>query len=198
MEKINIIGYLLFALLVCTTPGPNNILLFTLGKTIGYRKTIPVILGILAGIMILLTISGYGLAVITMEYPALRIVFKIAAALWFVYLAFKLRKLSITPAGTEKTKIGFFTAVFLQFINPKAWIMAVNGAAAFLPKFSGIHLNVFLFDVLFLPAGIFSTAVWTLGGDFLSRVITSEKHNKIAGNVLFVVMLIMVATLFIG
>jgi threonine/homoserine/homoserine lactone efflux protein len=65
MKEINIFGFLIFAVLTCITPGPNNIMLFTMGKCVGFRKTIPVMLGVFFGFMVLLAICGYGLFAIT-------------------------------------------------------------------------------------------------------------------------------------
>ena len=78
----------------------------------------------------------------------------------------------------------------MQFVNPKAWIMAIGGASAFLPHFDNIHLSVFVFAVIFGIVGIPCMIVWILFGDLISKLLKSAKAHQILGTLLFVMMII--------
>jgi len=59
-----------------------------------------------------------------------------------------------------QNKVWICPGYFLQFVNTKAWLMAIAGAAAFMPQFSSIHLNVFVFAAYLLPYGIPCMITW--------------------------------------
>ena len=114
-----------------------------------------------------------------------------------LYLAFVLSKLSTETETKDKPKIGFGQAFFQQFVNSKAWIMAISGASAFMPQFSSIHVNVLLFSSIFALVGIPSMFIWLKMGDAIAKIIRSDKANRILGHTMFLLMLVTIATIWI-
>jgi threonine/homoserine/homoserine lactone efflux protein len=98
---------------------------------------------------------------------------------------------------SKQPKIGFGYAFTQQFLNSKAWIMAISGASAFMPQFKNIHINVFLFAGIFALVGIPSMFVWLKMGDVISKIIKSERANRIVGYTMFSLMLVTIATIWI-
>ena len=195
--NFNLFGYLLFACVTSITPGPNNLLLFSYGKTYGIYESRKLMLGIFLGFFIMLCLSGYGIAkIITSSYTG-ELILKIAGSLWMLYLAFILSKLSMEMETSKRPKIGFGQAFAQQFVNSKAWIMAMSGASAFMPQFSSIHTNVFLFASIFALVGIPSMFLWLKMGDVIAKIIKSEKANRIVGYTMFSLMLVTIATIWI-
>ena len=145
----------------------------------------------------MLTMSGYGIAKIITSSHSAEITLKTAGSLWMFYLAIILSKLSTEIEPSKKPKIGFGQAFTQQFINSKAWIMAISGASAFMPQFRSIHINVFLFASIFAVVGIPSMLVWLKIGDVISKIITSERANRIVGYTMFSLMLVTIATIWI-
>ena len=195
--NFNLIGYLLFAFVTSVTPGPNNLMLFSYGRTYGIRESRGLMLGIFLGFYAMLCLSGYGIAKIITGSPAAEIVLKIAGSLWMLYLAFLLTDISLDGEKREGRKIGFRYAFAQQFVNSKAWVMAVSGASAFMPKFSNIHANVFLFASIFAVVGIPCMVIWLKLGDLIAKLIKSDKANRIVGYSLFSLMLVTIATIWI-
>jgi threonine/homoserine/homoserine lactone efflux protein len=153
--------------------------------------------GIFLGFYIMLYLSGYGIAKIITSSQTGELILKIAGSLWMFYLAFILSKLSMEMDIRKKPKIGFRQAFAQQFVNSKAWIMAVTGASAFMPQFSNIHVNVFLFASIFALVGIPCMLVWLKMGDVIAKIITSEKANRMVGYTMFSLMLVTIATIWI-
>jgi len=195
--NFNLIGYLLFASVTSITPGPNNLMLFSYGKTYGIYESRKLMGGIFLGFYIMLYLSGYGIAKIITSSQTGELILKIAGSLWMFYLAFILSKLSMEMDIRKKPKIGFRQAFAQQFVNSKAWIMAVTGASAFMPQFSNIHVNVFLFASIFALVGIPCMLVWLKMGDVIAKIITSEKANRMVGYTMFSLMLVTIATIWI-
>jgi threonine/homoserine/homoserine lactone efflux protein len=195
--NFNLFGYLLFASVTSITPGPNNLMLFSYGKTYGIYESRKLMFGIFLGFFIMLCLSGYGIAKIITSSYAGELILKIAGSLWMFYLAFILSKLNTEINKSERRKIGFCQAFAQQFVNSKAWVMAITGASAFMPQYKNIHVNVFLYAITFGLVGIPSMFVWLKMGDVIAKIIKSEKANRMLGYIIFTLMLVSIATIWI-
>lgn len=196
MLGYNLLGYLIFALTMAITPGPNNLLLFSTGKSFGLRPALPTMLGILTGFFCLLTFSGYGMSALLLKYPNIYTLLRIVSSGWLLYLAWLIRKMS-NLEESDSPPIGFKEAALMQFINPKVWIMAMNGAAAFMPQTNNIHLNVLVFAAIFVGVGLPCTFFWVLTGEGLAKVFRSPRWQPIISNTLALMMVLTVLTLWI-
>jgi threonine/homoserine/homoserine lactone efflux protein len=152
--------------------------------------------GIFLGFFVLLYVSGYGIAEIITKNQTIGLVLKIISSIWLFYLAIVLSKLSSNISVNSNSKIGFYQGFFMQFINPKAWIMAITGASAFLPHLNNIHISVFVFAIIFGLVGVPCMISWILFGDLISRLLKSEKANRTLGIILFVLMIISIAMIW--
>lgn len=59
----------LFCLVASITPGPNNMMLLSSGATFGFRRTIPHMIGITGGCVVMALIVGWGLGGVARELP---------------------------------------------------------------------------------------------------------------------------------
>lgn len=197
MIGFNMTGYLIFAFVTSITPGPNNYLLFSYGKNYGFKDSSKLMFGIFLGFFVMLYASGYGIAEIITKNPTIDLVLKIISSIWLFYLAIVLSKLSPDISLDSNSKIGFYQGFFMQFVNPKAWIMAITGASAFLPDLDNLHLSVFVFAITFGLVGVPCMISWISFGDLISRLLKSERVNRILGLVLFALMIISIVMIWI-
>ena len=197
MIEYNIAGYLIFAFVTTITPGPNNYLLFSYGRNFGFKDSGKLMSGIFLGFLVLLYLSGYSIAGMIAKNPSLELILKIISSCWLFYLAIVLSRLNAGSSVDSKSRIGFFQGFFMQFINPKAWIMAISGASAFLPHFDNVHLSVLVFAMIFGIVGIPCMIAWILFGDLISSLLKSEKAHLFLGIVLFVLMNISIVMIWI-
>ena len=195
--SFNIIGYLIYASLMSITPGPNNLMLFSYGKAYGFNDSRNVMLGIFLGFFLMLCSAGYGIAKIITNSPTAGLILKIVGSLWMLYLAFLLRKISVEVEPDKKVAIGFGQAFFMQFVNLKAWIMAISGASAFLPQSDNIHLNVFIYAMSFGLVGFPCMILWLKMGDVIAKIIKSEKASQMLGYTMFFLMMVSVVTIWV-
>jgi threonine/homoserine/homoserine lactone efflux protein len=195
--SFNLFGYLLYASLMSITPGPNNLMLFSYGKAYGFHDSRKVILGILLGFFLMLCLAGYGIANIITRTPVAGLALKIVGSLWMLYLAFVLRKLNVEIEPGKKAAIGFGQAFSMQFVNLKAWVMAISGAGAFLPQSNNMHLNVFVYAISFGLVGIPCMFLWLKMGDGIAKIFKSEKASHILGYTMFSFMIVSIITIWI-
>ncbi len=197
MSGYNLIGYLIFAFVTTITPGPNNYTLLSHGRAYGFKYSGRLMFGIALGFFVMLCISGFGIGGIIMKNATLGLILKIAGSAWLFYLAIVLSNLNADVSVKNNKRIGFVQGFLMQFVNIKAWMMAISGAAAFLPHLKNISLSVFVYATIFGLTGIPSMFTWVYMGDLISKFLKSEKANKIAGYVLFLLMMVCIVMIWL-
>lgn len=139
-----------FAFVSSITPGPNNLMLLTSGVNFGFRRTIPHMLGIGAGFVALLLGVGFGLGALLAAYPQLHLALKVAGGAYLLYLAWRIamsRSMGEKGEGTARP-MSFLEAAAFQWVNPKAWVMAVTAMAIYASP-AAPFLSVLLVAVAF-------------------------------------------------
>ena len=117
---------ILFGIATAFTPGPNNIMASHSGFNFGFRKTAPLMLGVIFGWTSLLISMEAGLIFIFLKFEILQSIIKILGSFFLVYLAYKIAFSQNSNGEIIKQPIGFFETFFFQFINPiKRYIKAI-------------------------------------------------------------------------
>jgi threonine/homoserine/homoserine lactone efflux protein len=170
-----------FAFVSSITPGPNNLMLMASGTNFGFVRTIPHMLGVSVGFTLMIVLVGAGLAQIFELYPVAHTVLKYASCAYLLYLAWKIAT-SDPPgakAGGEKSRpMTFVQAALFQWVNPKAWTMALTAVSAYtLPADPVMSLLVVaaVFGAINLP----SVGSWTLMGMQLRRLLSDPLKLRI-------------------
>lgn len=176
-----IISITSFAMASCMTPGPNNLMLLSSGLTFGYRRTIPHALGINFGFPVMVLCVGLGVGKLFETFPFIYTVLKavgISYLLWMAWHIANTKGSSSTDNKNDKP-FTFLQAALFQWINPKAWIMAVTSTAAFITDHQMAFMQVMIIAFIYFVCAIFSTSSWSLGGVMLKRFIQNERLVQI-------------------
>ncbi|SHE93664.1 Threonine/homoserine/homoserine lactone efflux protein [Lampropedia hyalina DSM 16112] len=161
----------LFAFASSITPGPNNIMLASSGLNHGFRRSVPHMLGISVGFMLMLVVIGLGLGALFRTWPALHQILKIASALYLLYLAWRIATASpVNVDARPRRPFSFWEAAFFQWINPKAWTMALGVIAVYVPQ-TDFLFNLLLGALICGLVNLPSISVWTLFGVALRRYL---------------------------
>ena len=135
MEISLLLGIATFAFITSVTPGPNNMMLLASGAQFGFSRTLPHMLGIVFGVSMLLLSVLLGLGVLFQLYPVMYSVLNVAGAAYLLWLAFKIASGPVTGISSEdgrSTKpFTWWQAALFQFVNPKAWMMALGSVSTF-------------------------------------------------------------------
>lgn len=163
-------AFVLFAFVTSITPGPNNMMLLASGVNFGIRRTIPHMLGISIGFLLLVVAVGLGLHQLFERFPVTYTTLRYAGGAYLLYLAWKIARSGAPEAKGENSAkpMTFLQAAAFQWVNPKAWVMAVGAIATYLPANSWIG-NVVLIATLFAVVNLPSVGVWTILGSLLRR-----------------------------
>ncbi|CUB00731.1 LysE family translocator [Pannonibacter indicus] len=174
-----IAAFVLYAFVSSITPGPNNTMLLASGVNFGLRASLPHILGINIGFSILVLSCGLGIGALFELWPALHDVLKYAGALYMAWLAWKIaRSGAPQTAGAKPKPFTFLQAAAFQWINPKAWIMAIGAIAAYTPA-DGFFTNVLIITLLYSLTGGPSSLAWAAAGTLLRGFLSNPKRLQV-------------------
>lgn len=167
-----VLPLILFAFASSVTPGPNNIMLASSGLTHGFRRSIPHMLGISIGFMAMLVLVGLGLGTLFRNWPGLHDVLQVACAVYLLYLAWRIAT-AVPPSASGQTEgrpFSFLQAAAFQWVNPKAWTMALGVIAVYVPP-AGLLTDLLFAALLCGLVNLPSISVWTLFGMALRRLL---------------------------
>jgi threonine/homoserine/homoserine lactone efflux protein len=179
--SLELLGALtVFAIATLFTPGPNNVMLMTSGVNFGLSRTWPHTLGVSSGFAFMVLVVGLGLGAVFSAYPVIYAVVKYAGAAYLLYLAWLIGSShKVDEKGTSKGRpLTFLEACAFQWINPKAWVMAI-GAVSTYAAISAFPLNMVSIAVVFGVLGTVSAVTWVLFGTGLKRFITNRRAVRI-------------------
>ncbi|MGE8350455.1 MAG: LysE family translocator [Pseudomonas protegens] len=175
-----LLAFALFALVTSITPGPNNTLLLASGVNFGFNRSIPHILGISCGFFVLVLAVGLGLGAVFEAYPLLYSVLRYVGAAYLLYLAWKIARSG--PMSEEQQgqgqPLGYWGAAAFQWVNPKAWVMAVGAISTYTPL-QGYFTNVLVIAAVFALINAPSVSLWAACGSLLRNVLRNPRWLRL-------------------
>lgn len=161
-----------FAFVSSVTPGPNNLMLMASGANFGFRRTVPHMFGIGIGFTVMIFLVGVGLMQVFEALPVLHTALKIVSVAYLCWLAWKIANASAPKGASIKPRpMTFLQAAAFQWVNPKAWTMALTAITVYAPGAStqAVLLVALAFGAVNLP----SVSVWTVLGQQMKRFLTN-------------------------
>ena len=166
-----LLAFVLFAFATAGTPGPNNMMLLASGANFGFRRTILHILGISAGLGVMVVAMGWGLSGVFRTFPILHEILKWVGAAYMLWLAWKIATATgINDKSATGQPMTFLEAAAFQWLNPKAWAMALGAGTTYTPEGSG-SLTVLVLAGTFMLVGAPCSAAWAGFGQGLRRFL---------------------------
>ncbi|MDW6020687.1 LysE family translocator [Mesorhizobium sp. BAC0120] len=169
---------LVYAFVTSITPGPNNFMLLASGVNFGFSRTIPHMFGIAAGFASLLIGVGAGLGAVLIAFPAMHTALKIAGGAYLLYLAYRVamsRSLGEAAAGARPMR--FIEAAAFQWVNPKAWVMALTAMAVYTDP-DQPFLSAAIVVVAFAAVNLPSVSSWAGFGMALRGFLSDAARLK--------------------
>ena len=169
---------ILFGIATAFTPGPNNIMSSYSGFNFGFKKTIPLMLGVTFGWTTMLTLMSSGLIIIFQKYIFLQNAIKILGTIFLIYLAYKIAFSSVNSLDNIKKPVTFFDTFLFQFINPKGVIVAMIAVSTFIDVQNNYLRDALIVIITYFFMAVFSVSSWCLLGKYLRNFATSETFIK--------------------
>jgi threonine/homoserine/homoserine lactone efflux protein len=178
MEQTTLAALSAFALVTSITPGPNNMMLMASGANFGLRRTVPHALGVGVGFTLMIVLVGVGLMELFDLFPVLNLILKVVSVAYLLWLAWKIAHAAApdTEGSARGKPMSFVQAMLFQWVNPKAWSMALTAIALYAPdrNLAAIALVAAVFGIINLP----STSLWAVMGQALRGWLSSPARLR--------------------
>ncbi|WP_372611965.1 LysE family translocator [Aquicoccus sp.] len=193
MSQTMLSAFVLFALVSSITPGPNNLMLMASGANFGFRRSIPHMLGIGIGFVVMVFLVGAGLIQVFDAFPLSYTLLRIGSVGYLLWLAWRIANAAPPEDGAEPGAhpLSFLQAALFQWVNPKAWTMALTAVTLYAPdrSMAAIALVALIFGAVNLP----SVSTWTILGQQMRRILTNPARLRAFNRAMA---LLLVATLY--
>ena len=172
------------------TPGPNNAMLTASGMKFGFIKTLPHLIGIPSGHIIQISLICLGLGNLFLQFPNVQFYLKILCFFYLIYLSWTiLGSLSLTKKESGRP-LKLYEAALFQFINPKAWTIALTVVSAFFPTEENFYIATFFLTSTAALICFPSICIWAIFGNSLRLFINNSKTKKIIEYILAILLVI--------
>jgi threonine/homoserine/homoserine lactone efflux protein len=171
MSETMLIALATFCFVSSITPGPNNMMLLASGANFGFRRTLPHMLGVSLGFAAMVFAVGMGLGSLFKAYPALYDALRVVAVVYLLWLAWRIATASgLGDTAATARPMSFLEAAAFQWINPKAWAMALGATAAFVTP-EAFVMGVVIVAAMFAAINLPCIASWAGFGVVLRRFL---------------------------
>lgn len=167
------LAFALFAFVSSITPGPNNTMMLASGVNFGFSRSLRHMSGITIGFCLMILLMGLGLGSVFERFPVLYTVMRYAGGAYMLYLAWKIFRSqpaadTVLPGTAQPAPMGFAAAAAFQWVNPKAWVMALGAITTYLPAQHSTWQLLALIGVMGV-INMPSTGSWALFGSSMRR-----------------------------
>jgi threonine/homoserine/homoserine lactone efflux protein len=167
---------LLFVLVATFSPGGATTLATASGVQFGLRRSLPLLLGIAAGLTTLAVAAALGLAGVLLEVPHLELVVRILGSVYLLWLAWTIGRTGAPGRATLAEPRRFTTGVLLLWLNPKAWAITLSAAGAFATSVDGPARLAVLLGGAFAVGASLSQLLWCALGGAVARLLSRPWH----------------------
>jgi threonine/homoserine/homoserine lactone efflux protein len=197
MDSTTFAAFVVAAIPGFFTPGPNNLMLMASSAKFGFQRTVPHGLGVTIGFALMVVLVGLGLGEVFRYLPWLEPVLKILAAVNLLYLAWTLLGLKIKDQGAGDRPLTFLEGAGFQWINPKAWALAVSFVAMVVDAGPARFVGIAVVGLGCLVIGAFSSPTWMVFGDRLEKLLKRTGGERFLGVAMAVLVVLSVVLFFI-
>lgn len=177
--RVLMISFAIAVFLLIITPGPGVLSTAGVGSAFGYRAGISYVSGLCVGTNLVCVAVVTGLATILFSLPILREILIVLSSFYLLYLALRIGFAGANIAFITSAKPpGFFSGIFLQFVNPKAY--AVNTALFTGFAFDGVSftteigLKFLIMNTVWVPLHL----IWLYAGVKLNQLNLSHRTTR--------------------
>lgn len=175
-------SFFLFALIASITPGPNNIILTTVGARYGVLHGMPALLGTALGFGLMLFTVAMGLGSIILSNQLFLDVLRVFGTCALLWLAWKIATAPVTDESQEtpsQVRFGFIPAVMFQWVNPKAWIVSVSIVATYIAIESSVLEQAATLSSVFIIAALIGCLPWLVCGAAIRQLLQSQAASRV-------------------
>ncbi|MEO9655473.1 LysE family translocator [Marinomonas sp.] len=181
MDLSFLLTFAVYAFVMSGMPGPNNIMLLASGARFGFRRTLPHMIGIGVGMGVLILSSLLGLGTLFSLFPSLYVLLKWLGGAYLLWLAWKIATAptnEFSDSGHQQAAMRWWQAALFQFVNPKAWMMAISSVSTFTIQGELFAQSGFWIMLVFACVNFPTIALWAWLGVSIRRWLTDVRRQR--------------------
>jgi threonine/homoserine/homoserine lactone efflux protein len=180
MDTSVLLAASLFVIVSSITPGPNNMMILASGVNFGFARSLRHLFGISLGFGLMILLVGLGLHAVLERSPLIFSAMRWCGAAYLLWLAWKLANAGAPKAQLDSATqpMGFFAAAAFQWVNPKAWVMAVTLISTFLPA-QAQPVHALSLAALVIVLNLPCVATWGAFGSAMRRVLQDPVRLRV-------------------
>ena len=178
MNSVELTALPVLAPVASFSPGPNTPLSTALAANLGLRRAMRFVLAVPVGWGLLLSLCAGGLGTLVVAVPALRWAIQAFGVAYLLWLAWKLASSkALQQANAAQLQLSFWQGVMLQFLNIKAWMLALTVVAGWLAgrPDAGTRFGIVL--PMMMAFGFFSNLSYALVGSLLREWLSGPAQS---------------------
>ena len=170
--------YVIALAIACAIPGPGVTASVGTALGSGFRPALVFVTGIVFGDLTYLTFAVLGLTAIATVFSGFFTVVKFAGAAYLLYLAWRIATAVGVHGEGRGRPFTFLQAAAFQWVNAKAWVMAVGAVTAY-AGLAAYPANVAFIGGMFAVLGTVSSLTWLTFGTALKRLVSDPRAVRI-------------------
>lgn len=187
-----------FSFVASVSPGPNNAMVLASGATFGFRRTLPHLLGICGGLIVMVIAVGLGLGAAFRAVPWLYGVLQVVGVAYLLLLAWRIAHAAGLGGNAAASQpLGAVGAAAFQWVNPKAWVTIVALLTAYAPERHYL-VNVLAVAAVFAGVAFVSVSLWAAFGTALARRLRSPEQLLLVNRGMAVLLVLSLVPLAVG
>ena len=151
-------------------PGPNNAMLSASGANYGWRRSVPHVTGVAVGFPVMLILVASGLERVLQTFPFVVEMLGWAGLAMMVWFAWRIATANASRESARSRPLTFLEATAFQWVNPKAWAVAIYLTAGYAIGESALS-NILLAAGVFLVSGLASSHTWAVFGAGIGKAL---------------------------
>lgn len=185
-----------FAFAASVSPGPVNIVALASGLHHGVRAGLRHVTGATLAFVLLLLLAGLGLIGFVQRWPAMALAMRWGGAAFLVYMAIGLwRAQGAIADGPAKDSPSFVRGATMQWLNPKAWIAALAGSAAY---GGGDPAQLWIFVTIYGLICFPCLTLWVVAGAYLRDSLQKPGRVRLFNRLMAMLLALSAGTVAVG
>jgi len=191
MAGVDVVPFLTFVMITTYTPGPNTVSSASMGLISGYWKTLPYLMGITTGLMMIMVVCGNLSGFLVSIIPSLSFWLRMAGSTYIMWMAYKTLKISYSfdTIPDDRLRSAFIKGMSLQMLNPKVIICGITIYTTFLSPIITNPLWILLSALCLSINACIANSLWALFGSAIRKYVSDP---RICGIINFCLSLLLV------
>ena len=178
VDSTTLLSFFTFAAVAAFTPGPNNLLLSASGANFGFKRTLPHVLGVIVGFLLIVLLACLGLGWVLGEIPQVMRALQLGGLLVIGYLAYQFWNMEPSEQQSRGRPMRFIEAAAFQWINPKGVVVIISAITAYAGDQAQNDEVVGLILMVFFLVTTGSAMLWAYGGSWISQYLKKGARQR--------------------